>query len=102
MRWIALDIYQGINNVYNGWIWWNLFLAFVPMLLSFRLFRRKAIAPIWFAIACFGTALTGIIGLKSRLPRLKGAMSGVISNIQTGDPGTLLQLLWLVDRKSVV
>ncbi|MEM7063362.1 MAG: DUF1361 domain-containing protein [Cyanobacteria bacterium P01_B01_bin.77] len=95
MRWIALDIYQGLNNVYNGWIWWNLFLAFIPMLLSFRLFRRKAIPPVWFAIAWFGTALIGIIGLKSRIPRLRTAVFGVISNIQAGDPGTLLQLLWL-------
>lgn len=95
MRWIALDIYQGLNNVYNGWIWWNLFLAFIPMLLSFRLFRRKAIPPIWFAIACFGTALIGIVGLKSRIPRLRWAVSGAISNIQAGDPGTILQLVWL-------
>jgi uncharacterized membrane protein len=45
MRSLFLDIAQGINNVYNGWILWNLFLAFVPMLISFRLFRHTVIAP---------------------------------------------------------
>lgn len=95
MRWIALDIYQGINNVYSGWIWWNLFLAFVPMLLSFGLFRRKALSPLWYTSAWFGTALIGIVGLESRLPRLRWFFSGVLRGIQTGDRSTLLQILWL-------
>ena len=95
MRWIIVDIYQGINNFYSGWIWWNLFLAFIPMLLSFRLFRRKALSPLWFGLACFATALIGIAGLESRLPRLRVFALGVVRGIQTGDPGTLLQLLWL-------
>ncbi|EKV01668.1 putative membrane protein [Leptolyngbya sp. PCC 7375] len=95
MGWIIVDIYQGINNFYSGWIWWNLFLAFIPMLLSFKLFRRKALSPFWFALACFGTALIGIVGLESRLPRLRRFASSIVRDIQTGDPGTLLQLLWL-------
>ncbi|MEO0348911.1 MAG: DUF1361 domain-containing protein [Cyanobacteria bacterium P01_A01_bin.15] len=95
MGWIISDVYQGINYFYSGWIWWNLFLAFIPMLLSFRLFRRKALSPFWFALACFGTALIGLVGLESRLPRLRWFALGVIQGIQTGDPGTLLQLLWL-------
>ena len=96
MRWIIVDIYQGINNFYSGWIWWNLFLAFIPMLLSFKLFRRKALSPFWFGLACFGTALIGIAGLESRLPRLRVFALGVVRGIQTGDSSTLLQLLWLV------
>lgn len=95
MGWIVVDIYQGIHNFYNGWIWWNLFLAFIPMLLSFRLFRRKALPPFWFALACFSTALIGIAGLESRLPRLRRFAFSVGRDIQRGDPGTLLQLLWL-------
>ncbi|MEL6229615.1 MAG: DUF1361 domain-containing protein [Cyanobacteria bacterium J06627_3] len=95
MRWIVVDIYEGINNFYSGWIWWNLFLAFIPLLLSFKLFRRKALPPFWFALACFGTALIGIAGLESRLPRLRRFALSVVRGIQTREPSTLLQLLWL-------
>ncbi|MGD1953515.1 MAG: DUF1361 domain-containing protein [Leptolyngbyaceae cyanobacterium] len=95
MRWNIVDIYQVINNFYSGWIWWNLFLAFIPMLLSFKLFRRKALSPFWFGLACFGTALIGIVGLESRLPRLRVFALGVVRGIQTGNPSTLLQLLLL-------
>ncbi|MEO0395749.1 MAG: DUF1361 domain-containing protein [Cyanobacteria bacterium P01_A01_bin.137] len=95
MGWIIIDIYEGINNFYSGWIWWNLFLAFIPLLLSFKLFRRKALSPFWFALACFSTVLIGIAGLESRLPRLRRFAFSVIHGIQTRNPSTLLQLLWL-------
>ncbi|MEM9264595.1 MAG: DUF1361 domain-containing protein [Cyanobacteria bacterium P01_F01_bin.13] len=95
MRWIIIDIYDGIDKFYSGWIWWNLFLAFIPMLLSFKLFRRKAIAPFWFTLACFGTALIGIVGLESRLPRLRLFALGVVRGVRTGELSTLLQLFWL-------
>jgi uncharacterized membrane protein len=29
-------------NIHSGWIAWNLFLAFIPLALSFWLFRRKS------------------------------------------------------------
>ncbi len=29
------------SGIYSGWILWNLFLAFIPLVLSFWLFRRK-------------------------------------------------------------
>jgi len=96
MHWIFVNIYDGINNVYSGWIWWNLFLAFIPMLLSFSLFRRRAIPPFQLALAWFGTALIGVVGLRSRIPRLSRVMYQTVDNIRSGDPGTLLQLMWLV------
>jgi uncharacterized membrane protein len=96
MHWIFVNIYQGINNVYSGWIWWNLFLAFVPMLLSFRLFRRKAIPPVWFAIACFATALIGIVGFSSRIPRFTRSVYDSLGAIMVGDSGALLNLLWFM------
>lgn len=34
----ALEAY----NRYSGWIIWNLFLAFIPLVLSFWLFRRRS------------------------------------------------------------
>jgi len=38
MEWILGDA-LGEFNGYSGWIVWNLFLAFIPMVLSFWLFR---------------------------------------------------------------
>ena len=43
MRSLLFDLYNGLNNVYSGWIIWNLFLAFVPLLLNFQLLRPQAI-----------------------------------------------------------
>jgi uncharacterized membrane protein len=95
MRSLLLDIGDGIHNVYNGWILWNLFLAFVPMLISFKLFRPRLSAHPWFAGVCVITGVIGAIGLHSRLPRIMKALSGTWQNLQGGDPGTLMQLLWL-------
>lgn len=95
-HWVFQNIYSGINNVYSGWIWWNLFLAFIPMLLSFSLFRRKAIPPFWMKVAWFITALIGVLGLQSRIPRLARVAYRTLNNVQAGDSGTLLNLLWLV------
>jgi uncharacterized membrane protein len=96
MHWVFVNIYEGINNVYSGWIWWNLFLAFIPMLLSFGLFRRQAISPFWFRMAWLGTALVGVVGFQSRIPRLIQVGYRTITNILEGDPGTLFQVLWVV------
>ncbi|GAB4379374.1 MAG: DUF1361 domain-containing protein [Elainellaceae cyanobacterium] len=38
---ILSDIRAAFNNVYSGWILWNLFLAFVPLALSFWLYRLR-------------------------------------------------------------
>jgi uncharacterized membrane protein len=44
MRGLLFEIFTAMSNVYSGWILWNLFLAFIPMALSFWLFRRKKIS----------------------------------------------------------
>lgn len=36
-----MEALQAHSNIYSGWILWNLFLAFIPLALSFWLFRRK-------------------------------------------------------------
>ncbi len=50
----ALEAFSGI---YSGWILWNLFLAFIPLALSFWLFRRKAVKrrslPWWLLFITF-------------------------------------------------
>ncbi|MGB7415525.1 MAG: DUF1361 domain-containing protein [Thermosynechococcaceae cyanobacterium] len=42
----------GLFNRYSGWIIWNLFLAFIPLALSFWLFRRREIvrSPLWWLV----------------------------------------------------
>lgn len=37
----------GAFNQHSGWIVWNLFLAFIPLVLSFWLFRRRTNARPW-------------------------------------------------------
>jgi uncharacterized membrane protein len=36
-----------ILNRHSGWIVWNLFLAFIPLVLSFWLYRRKTLSRSW-------------------------------------------------------
>jgi uncharacterized membrane protein len=36
-----IDTFSVFSDVYSGWILWNLFLAFIPLALSFWLFRRR-------------------------------------------------------------
>jgi uncharacterized membrane protein len=44
----ALDTF----NLYSGWIVWNLFLAFIPLAISFWLFRRGKVvrSPFWWIL----------------------------------------------------
>lgn len=95
MRSLIFEISQGLHNIYSGWILWNLFLACIPMLLSFRLFRRRVVFSTWFIPACLMTAAAGVAGLHSRLARMLGSLTLAWQNIQAGDTGTLLQLAWL-------
>ncbi|MCU0523836.1 MAG: DUF1361 domain-containing protein [Elainella sp. Prado103] len=41
------EVLLAFSDVYSGWILWNLFLAFIPLALSFWLFRRKRISRSW-------------------------------------------------------
>lgn len=46
------EIFVAFSDVYSGWILWNLFLAFIPLVLSFWLFRRKQISRslLWWVV----------------------------------------------------
>ncbi|MFM7424622.1 MAG: DUF1361 domain-containing protein [Elainella sp.] len=44
MRSRLYELLMALSNVYSGWILWNLFLAFIPVALSFWLFRRQKIS----------------------------------------------------------
>jgi uncharacterized membrane protein len=88
MRSLLLDIASAFNNVYSGWIWWNLFLAFVPLLLSFSLFRPGVVPRRWLQLAWGLTAAIGVAGLWPRFPRLTQGWFNLV-----GDGG--LTLLWV-------
>ena len=90
-----LDLLQSLNNVYSGWILWNLFLAFVPLLLSFKLFRRREASSPWFVPACFITALIGGISLRARLPRVSQSLASSWRSLQSGNAEVMLQLAGL-------
>jgi uncharacterized membrane protein len=42
-------LHQGFHSLvhYSGWIVWNLFLAFIPLILSFILFRTFVVPKAW-------------------------------------------------------
>lgn len=44
---ILPSIRAAFSDVYSGWILWNLFLAFIPLALSFWLYRRKTLSRSW-------------------------------------------------------
>lgn len=52
MREILFEAFTAFSDVYSGWILWNLFLAFIPLALSFWLFRRKKVSRtlVWWLV----------------------------------------------------
>ncbi len=93
MRSLLLDIASAFNNVYSGWIWWNLFLAFIPLLLSFSLFRPGVVPQGVLRVAWALTTAIGVVGLWPRLPRV---MQGWFNIVGHGGTVTMLRLLWLL------
>ncbi|WNZ24113.1 DUF1361 domain-containing protein [Leptolyngbya sp. NK1-12] len=52
MRERLYEVFLAFSNVYSGWILWNLFLAVIPLVLSFWLFRRPKISRtfVWWLV----------------------------------------------------
>lgn len=46
------EIFVAFSDIYSGWILWNSFLALIPLVLSFWLFRRKKISRsfLWWSL----------------------------------------------------
>ncbi|MGF1569688.1 MAG: DUF1361 domain-containing protein [Nodosilinea sp.] len=89
------DIGGALDNVYSGWILWNLFLAFVPLLLSFWLFRPKALPPGWLWGSWFLVGAIGVVGFWPRAPWMVGRGFGLLRDSWRGDRSAQLWLLWL-------
>jgi len=93
---ILTDIAPALNNVYSGWILWNLFLAFIPLLLSFRLFRPQALPQGDFRLACLLVGLIGVVGLWPKLPDLFNVWTSLVIDSLRGDTKALLRLGWFL------
>jgi len=96
MRSRLLDIFAALDDVYSGWIWWNLFLAFIPLVLSFVLFRKGAIAQRWLWWACGAVGFIGVLGFVPRYRHYINAGKGWLQAALSGDSTALLSLLALV------
>lgn len=96
LRSIFADISTAFASVYSGWILWNWFLAFVPLFLSFLLFRREALskAKIWFYLGLISTI--GVVGLWPRIPRIMKAQMQLMTALGTGDRVAQIKILWWI------
>ena len=96
MNAILRDVSAAFDNVYSGWILWNLFLAFLPLFLSFLLFRRKDLSPVKLTLAIGTISAIGIVGLWPRLPRVMRAQIRLMEALSTGDHTAQLKVIWWI------
>ncbi|PSN16972.1 DUF1361 domain-containing protein [filamentous cyanobacterium CCT1] len=96
MRWLLPNIISAFDNVYSGWILWNLFLAAIPLLLSFSLFRRQTLANRWFLAACVLVGIIGVLGLGPRIPRAAQGLFNLLRDNSNGGLLSWFELLWLL------
>ncbi|MEO1681643.1 MAG: DUF1361 domain-containing protein [Cyanobacteria bacterium J06631_12] len=96
LRSLFRDVLAAFSNVYSGWILWNLFLAFVPLFISFLLFRRKALSKtrLWGAFSVI--LAIGIVGIQPRIPRIMRAQMQLMNALATGDRSAQLKVLWWI------
>ncbi len=96
MNSILRDVSAAFDNVYSGWILWNLFLAFLPLFLSFLLFRRKELSPTKVTLSVSAISAIGIIGLWPRLPRVMNAQMQLMEALSDGDRPAQLKIIWWI------
>lgn len=96
MRSLLSELSHAFSTTYSGWIIWNLFLAFVPLILSVFLFRQKAIGRRWLWWVSGFVGLTGVIGFWPKVPHLKIDWVGVIHSVLAGDRTAMLKVVWFL------
>ncbi|MEL6606057.1 MAG: DUF1361 domain-containing protein [Cyanobacteria bacterium J06614_10] len=96
LRSLFKDVLAAFSNVYSGWILWNLFLAFVPLFISFLLFRREALSKrrLWGAFSII--MAIGVIGIQPRIPRIMQAQMQLMNALANGDDSAQLKVLWWI------
>jgi uncharacterized membrane protein len=95
MRSLILDATNALSTSYSGWIFWNLFLAFIPLVLSFVLFRRKAVSRSWLGWFSAIVVVIGMIGFLPRLPRVMMMSWELLQRSVSGDISALMNVVWL-------
>jgi uncharacterized membrane protein len=91
MRSIIAEALSAFSNIYSGWILWNSFLAFIPLVLSFWLFRRKndARSLLWWI---------GLITFIAFLPNAPYVLTDIIHLIRgtrVGDAAWIIALVFV-------
>ncbi|UBF23605.1 DUF1361 domain-containing protein [Kovacikia minuta CCNUW1] len=85
------EISIAFSNIYSGWILWNLFLAFIPLVLSFWLFRRKTherSIPWWLGLAVY-------IAFLPNAPYLLTDIIHLIKGIRVGNSAWIIALIFV-------
>jgi uncharacterized membrane protein len=95
MRSLLLDASTALSSAYSGWILWNLFLAFIPLVLSFMLFRRKAVSTSWLGWFSGIVVLIGLVGFLPKLPRVLYLAVELLQQAVSGDFSALIRVVWL-------
>jgi uncharacterized membrane protein len=95
MQSLIADAIAALSNAYSGWIFWNLFLAFIPLVLSFVLFRRKTVSKSWLGWFSGIVVVIGLIGFLPKLPRVLGMAIGRVQQAFSGDAAAVMSLVWL-------
>lgn len=94
MRSLLFNLNAAFSNVYSGWILWNLFLAFIPLVLSVLLFRRKSISRPWLLTFTGLVGFIGVVGFWSRLPWAMRSHLRMVQDAFSGHLPAQLKLLW--------
>lgn len=94
LRSVLRDVSAAFDSVYSGWILWNIFLAAVPLFLSYLLFRREDLSKTKVRGAFALITAVGVVGLWPRLPRIVKAQMQLMSALSTGDRTAQLKLIW--------
>lgn len=96
LRSLFADISAAFSNVYSGWILWNLFLAFVPLFLSYLLFRREALSQLKVSLSLIFISIIGIVGVQPRIPRIMRAQTQLMNALAAGDQAAQLKVVWWI------
>jgi uncharacterized membrane protein len=91
MRELLYEALNVFSSRHSGWIAWNLFLAFIPLVLSFWLFRRQTNArpPLWW------TAYLVFIAFLPNAPYLLTDIIHLIRGIQAGYSTWVIALVFV-------
>lgn len=96
LRSLFSDISAAFSNVYSGWILWNLFLAFVPLFLSYLLFRREALSQLKVSLSLIFISIIGIVGVQPRIPRIMRAQMKLMEALGAGEQAAQLKVVWWI------